>query len=300
MLEVSPITGQVWQKSQKRKCMKGLGTPWHVMSIHYSSLFITLEPSHDILGCVEHQRIISGQRHLSNLVNWQIAWKEKEEKTTRLRRGPLRWGHVEKSLRRGSWSSGGSKERTVNPKAFSSKAKFRAASNWVMMRWWHSTRKALKWSLNEVSERLQCKKQCIYQIINKYTNIPPLQVQTSQLLQQSLPTSSSRKTPRIPTFRKRALFDKGDTEIPICVMKYKYLALGNPLQETLHHCAGQDISKRSSNWHHDFICHIYIYSIMSLSQKACHCYLSLVHAVTKQNPKPKKKYGPKWNQPESL
>jgi hypothetical protein len=27
-----------------------------------------------------------------------------------------------------------------------------------------------------------------------------------------------------PAFRKRALLDKGDTEMPICVRKYRYLA----------------------------------------------------------------------------
>ena len=111
MLEMSPITGQVWQKS-KKKGIKGLGTPWHFIKVHpYSSPW----PPHSwalpwhpwLCGTSKDHQWTTSPEQLSQLANCQ--------KTPDRTRGPRRWGHVEKSLRRGSWSSAQGKERLQKP-----------------------------------------------------------------------------------------------------------------------------------------------------------------------------------------
>lgn len=94
---MSPITGQVWQKSKKMvwKVSAHLDTSSKFIPIRHSDP-LTLEPSHDILGCVEHQRIISGQRHLSNSVNWQIAKNSRPNSRSPTLRP--RWKKSEKGL----------------------------------------------------------------------------------------------------------------------------------------------------------------------------------------------------------
>ena len=152
----------------------------HTLTLHVYSLFITVHhswaiPWHPWLcGTSKDHQWTTSPEQLGQLADCPENSAPSRSPTLRPRwtkseKGLLViWREQRKREHREQWTP-----RRLTPRA----------SNWVMMRWWHSTRKALKWSLNEVSERLQYKKQCIYQIINKYTNIPPLQVQTSQLLQ---------------------------------------------------------------------------------------------------------------------